>query len=64
MARLDDIKMMLSSLLKIKEPEQKVQDESEKSLKAEDGFDNDNPLAHTSLCLLYTSDAADETHEV
>lgn len=49
MARLDDIKMMLSSLLKIKEPEQKVQDESEKSLKAEDGFDNDNPLAHTSL---------------
>lgn len=49
MARLDDIKMMLSSLLKVKEIENPTLDESDNNLKAEDGFDNDNPLVQTSL---------------
>ena len=50
MARLDDIKMMLSSLLKVKEIENSAPDEeSDNNLKAADGFDNDNPLVQTSL---------------
>ena len=49
MARLDDIKMMLSSLLKVREPAEQEKGKSDDGYNAEDGYDNDNPLALTSL---------------
>ena len=45
MPHIDDVKMMLTALLKASKINLSTEDRDD-SLKAEDGFDNDNPLAH------------------
>ena len=48
MPHIDDVKMMLTALLKASKINLSTEDRGD-SLKAEDGFDNDNPLAQTEL---------------
>lgn len=48
MPHIDDVKMMLTALLKASKINLSTEDRDD-SLKAEDGFDNDNPLAQTEL---------------
>ena len=48
MPHIDDVKMMLTALLKASKINLGTEDRGD-SLKAEDGFDNDNPLAQTEL---------------